>query len=277
MNKLGCHVSMSAPDYLLGSLDMATSQDANCFMIYTGSPQSIARQPISKLKVKEFHQALKEKHIPIEDVIVHSPYIINCANSEEKKRHFAKVFLAQEVDRVNQIGAKYLVLHPGSNPDKTLGCKYIAEAINFVNKKNNHVIICLETMAGKGNEIGSKFEELKEIIKQVENKNLVGVCLDTCHISDSGYEITDPSATLKVFDDIIGLKYLKVIHVNDSLNEKGAHKDRHANIGEGKIGLKTLKAWVNYPLVSKICKILETPWTIDGPIYKKEIHMLLGK
>ncbi|MCQ2956691.1 MAG: deoxyribonuclease IV [Mycoplasmoidaceae bacterium] len=241
MNKLGCHVSMCAPDYLLGSLDMALSQDANCFMIYTGSPQSIARQPINKLKVKEFHAALKEKHIPIKDVIVHSPYIINCANPEAKKRHFAKTFLAQEVDRVNQIGAKYLVLHPGSNANKEEGCKYIAEAINFVNKTNKSVVICLETMAGKGNEIGSKFEELKSIIKQVENKNLVGVCLDTCHVSDAGYDVYDPSATLKVFDDVIGLKYLKVIHVNDSLNDQGAHKDRHANIGEGKIGLKILK------------------------------------
>lgn len=277
MNKLGCHVSMSAPDYLLGSLAMANSQDANCFMIYTGSPQSIARQPISKLKVEELHKALKEQHIPIEDVIVHAPYIINCANSDAKKRGFAKSFLKQEAERVSQIGAKYLVLHPGSNANKEEGCKYIAEAINYVNKTNHHTVICLETMAGKGNEIGSKFEELKEIIKQVENKNLVGVCLDTCHISDAGYDIKDPSATLKVFDDIIGLKYLKVIHINDSLNKQGAHKDRHANIGEGEIGLKTLKEWVNYPMVSKICKILETPWSYDGPIYKKEIHMLLGK
>lgn len=277
MNKLGCHVSMCAPDYLLGSLDMALSQDANCFMIYTGSPQSIARQPVNKLKVDEFVKALKEKHIPIEDVIVHAPYIINCANADTKKHNFAKTFLAQEVERVNKIGAKYLVLHPGSNENKEVGIKQIAEAINYVNKKNNHTIICLETMAGKGNEIGSKFEELKQIIKLVENKNLVGVCLDTCHISDSGYDIKEPSQTLKVFDDVIGLKYLKVMHINDSLNESGAHKDRHANIGEGKIGLKTLQKWVNYPMVSKICKILETPWSIEGPIYKKEIHMLLGK
>ncbi|XQP55667.1 MAG: deoxyribonuclease IV [Mycoplasmoidaceae bacterium] len=277
MNKLGCHVSMCAPDYLLGSLDMALSQDANCFMIYTGSPQSIARQPINKLKIDELHKALKEKHIPIEDVIVHAPYIINCANSDAKKWTFAKNFLKQEVDRVNQIGAKFLVLHPGSNANKDEGIKQIAEAINYVNKTNNNVVICLETMAGKGNEIGSKFEELKAIIKLVENKNLVGVCLDTCHISDAGYDMKDPSATLKIFDDIIGLKYLRVIHINDSLNDKGAHKDRHANIGEGKIGLKTLKEWVNYPLIGKICKILETPWSLSGPVYKKEIHMLLGK
>lgn len=277
MNKLGCHVSMSAPEYLLGSLDMALSQDANCFMIYTGSPQSIARQPISKLKVLEFHKALKEKHIPLEDVIVHAPYIINCANSDARKRNFAKTFLRQEVERVNQIGARFLVLHPGSNVNKEEGINNIADSINYVNKTNKNVIICLETMSGKGNEIGSKYEELKEIIKQVENKRLVGVCLDTCHISDSGYDIDEPSAALKIFDDVIGLSYLKVIHINDSLNSKGAHKDRHANIGEGKIGLKVLKSWVNYPMVSKICKILETPWSVNGPIYKKEIHMLLGK
>lgn len=239
--KLGCHVSMCSPDYLLGSLDMALSQDANCFMIYTGSPQSIARQPIDKLKLEEFKSQLKVNKIELEDVIVHSPYIINLANDIADKRKFAYSFLSQEVERVNKIGAKYLVLHPGSNPDKTKGCKYIADGINFVNKHNKGVVICLETMAGKGNEIGSKFEELAEIIKQVENKNLVGVCLDTCHINDSGYEVSNPDKVLIDFDNTIGLKYLKVIHVNDSLNPKSAHKDRHANIGEGTIGTATLR------------------------------------
>jgi len=134
-NKMGCHVSMSAPDYLLGSCNEAVSQDANCFMVYTGSPQSIARQPISNLKVKELHEALKANHIDAYDVIVHSPYIINLANSEEKKRGFASSFLGQEVKRVEDIGAKFLVLHPGSNPDKKLGASYIAQAINHINKK----------------------------------------------------------------------------------------------------------------------------------------------
>ena len=274
-NKMGCHVSMSGPDYLYGSLLEALSQDANCFMVYTGSPQSIARQPIDKLKVDELKQGLKENDIPLADVIVHAPYIINCANPDPKKRHFAVSFLAQEVSRVEKIGAKYLVLHPGSNINKQQGCELIAQAINKVNAKNKHVVICLETMAGKGNEVGSKFEELKEIIKHVDDKHLVGVCLDTCHINDAGYDISDVNATLKEFDDKIGLNYLKVIHINDSLNKCGAHKDRHANIGEGQIGLKTLQAWVNNPKTKDICKILETPWCEDQ--YKKEIHMLLGK
>ncbi|MCQ2748010.1 MAG: deoxyribonuclease IV [Mycoplasmoidaceae bacterium] len=242
MNKLGCHVSMSSPDYLLGSLNMAISQDANCFMIYTGSPQSIARQPISKLNVPEFNKALKQNNISIDDVIVHAPYIINCANSDIAKRTFAKTFLAQETKRVEQIGAKFLVLHPGSNEDKTTGIKNIADCINFVNKSNKNVVICLETMAGKGNEIGSKFEELKKIIELVENKSLIGVCLDTCHINDAGYDIKDPTVLLKTFDKVIGIDYLKVIHINDSLNQLGSKKDRHANIGEGTIGLKTLQS-----------------------------------
>jgi len=274
-NKMGCHVSMSAPDYLLGSCNEAVSQDANCFMVYTGSPQSIARQPIANLKVKELHEACKQAGIELKDVIVHSPYIVNLANSDAKKHHFASSFLAQEVKRVEDIGAKYLVLHPGSNPDKQAGIELIAEAINKINSKNKTVVICLETMAGKGNEIGSKFEELKEIIKLVDDKHLIGVCLDTCHINDSGYDVADVNKVLKEFDDKVGLNYLKVIHVNDSLNKCEAHKDRHANIGEGTIGLKTLQAWVNHPKLKDICKILETPWSED--IYKKEIHMLLGK
>lgn len=277
-NKLGCHVQMCAPKYLLGSLKQALEQDANCFMLYTGSPQSIARNPIEKLYVDEFHQALKDSNIPLADVIVHSPYIINLASSEDKKRKFATSFLSQEVSRVKAIGAKYLILHPGSNPDKQAGIKNIADAINSINaKKNDSVVICLETMAGKGNEIGGNFQELKAIIDLVENKKLVGVCLDTCHINDAGYDVKDVQSTLSEFDKVIGLSYLKVLHINDSLNERGVKKDRHANIGEGTIGLKALQAWVNHPKLTSLCKILETPWSYNGPIYKKEIHALLGK
>lgn len=271
--KLGCHVSMSGPDYLVGSLKEAISQEANCFMVYTGSPQSIARSPLDKLLIPEFKKALEQHHINIDDVIIHAPYIINLANPDPKKRKFALRFFQQELDRVKAIGAKYLVLHPGSNENKEQGIKLIAEALNL--SKNNKIVICLETMSGKGNEIGADFEELKQIIDLVKNKSLVGVCLDTCHINDYGYDVKDIQAVLNLFDDEIGLDYLKVIHVNDSLNQKGIKKDRHANIGEGTIGLKTLQQWANYPKLEHICKILETPWEED--IYKKEIRMLRGK
>lgn len=273
--KLGCHVSMAGPDYLVGSLEEALSQDANCFMIYTGSPQSIARSPIDKLLIPEFKQELKKANIDIKDVIIHAPYIINLANEEPKKRKFATNFFQQEIARVNEIGAKFLILHPGSNKNHELGIKLIAEGINLANQKNKDVVICLETMVGKGNEIGSTFKELNDIISQIKDKKLVGVCLDTCHIHDSGMDASDINGVLKQFDEQIGMNYLKVIHVNDSLNEKDAKKDRHANIGEGKIGLKTLRGWVNHPKLDHICKILETPWEED--IYKKEIHLLRGK
>lgn len=271
--KLGCHVSMSGPDYLVGSLKEAISQEANCFMVYTGSPQSIARSPLDKLLIPEFKKELEKEHIGIDDVIIHAPYIINLANPDPKKRKFALSFFQQELDRVKVIGAKYLVLHPGSNENKEQGIRLIAEALNLV--KNNEIVICLETMSGKGNEIGADFKELKQIIDLVKNKSLVGVCLDTCHINDYGYDVKDIEGTLKQFDNEIGLNYLKVIHVNDSLNQKGIRKDRHANIGEGTIGLKTLQQWVNHPQLEHICKILETPWEED--IYKKEIRMLRGK
>jgi len=272
--KLGCHVSMSGPDYLVGSLNEALSQDANCFMIYTGSPQSIQRSPIAKLNVEGFKEGLKKANINIEDVIVHAPYIMNLANDDPKKRNFALRFFSEEIKRVTAIGCKYVVLHPGSNPNKELAASYISSALNEINHWNKDVVVCLETMAGKGNEVGSNFEQLAQIIKLVENKKLIGVCLDTCHINDSGYDVKDIDTVLKEFDNVIGFNYLKVIHINDSLNIKGASKDRHANIGEGTIGLKTLQKWANHPKLDHICKILETPWTPD--IYKKEIHMLRG-
>ncbi len=264
---------MCAPDYLVGSLNEALSQDANCFMVYTGSPQSIYRSPIDKLFVKEFKEGLDKANINIKDVIIHAPYLINLANPDIKKRKFALSFFQQELDRVKAIGAKYLVLHPGSNENKQEGIELIAQALNEI--KNDDIVVCLETMTGKGNEIGSKFEELNEIIKLVKNKSLIGVCLDTCHINDSGYDVADINGTLDLFDKQIGLKYLKVIHINDSLNQRGIKKDRHANIGEGTIGLKTLQKWANHPKLESICKILETPWEED--IYKKEIKLLRGK
>lgn len=267
--KLGCHVSMAAPDYLVGSLNEALSQEANCFMVYTGSPQSIFRVPVEKLHIEEFKQQLNEANIPLEDVIIHAPYLINLAKATD----FAIRFFDKELERVKAIGAKYLVLHPGSNEDKQAGIENIANCLNKA--KNKGTVVCLETMVGKGNEIGSTFEELKEIIDKIKDKSLIGVCLDTCHINDSGYGADDIEKVLKEFDKVIGLDYLKVIHINDSLNEKGVRKDRHANIGEGTIGLKNLQKWANHPKLDHICKILETPWQEDQ--YKKEIRMLRGK
>lgn len=274
-NKLGCFVNMSSPNFLYGSIKEAIANDANCFMIYTGSPQTIFRQPIQNLKLDDFNKELKKHGMINDDVIVHAPYIINLASCEVKKRTFAVNFLAQEVERVKMIGSKYLILHPGSNINKEEGCDFIGDVINKINTKNKSVIICLETMAGKGNEIGGNFKELKNIIDKVNNKDLIGVCLDTCHINDAGYNVSDVNKILQQFNHEIELNYLKVIHINDSLNSIGSHTDRHANIGNGTIGLVILKKWVNHPLLKPIYKILETPWSKG--IYKKEINVLLKK
>lgn len=273
INKLGCHVSMTSPDFLYGSLLEAISQDANCFMVYTGSPQSIKRQPISKLKIDDLKIGLEKYTISTNDIIIHAPYILNLANSDIAKRKFMINFLNNEIKTIEKIGTNKYVIHPGSNSDKKDGCMLIADIINNINNKK--VIFCLETMAGLGNQIGSNLLELKTIIDNVNNKELVGICIDTCHINDAGYNVNNVDQFLSEFDKVIGLKYLKVLHVNDSLNKQGSKKDRHANVGKGTIGLKTLQAWVNHPKLQSICKILETPKHDD--IYKKEIHMLLGK
>lgn len=240
INKLGCHVSMTSPDFLYGSLLEATSQDANCFMIYTGSPQSIKRQPINALKIADLKIGLNKYKILGNDIIVHAPYILNLANSDIAKRKFMINFLNSEIKTIEAIGANKYVIHPGSNPSKGDGCMLIADIINKVNNKK--IIFCLETMAGLGNQIGSNLLELKVIIDKVYNKDLVGVCVDTCHINDAGYDVNNVDNFLSEFDKVIGLKYLKVLHINDSLNNQGAKKDRHANIGKGTISLKTLQA-----------------------------------
>ena len=276
-NKLGCFVKMLPPNYLLSSLDEALSYNANCFMFYTGSPQSSYRVPITNLKVSEFKIALKKAGISINDLAIHCPYIMNLANDDIIKRNWAKSLLLNEIKRANSIGISFVILHPGNNKNKLLGCKYIASAINEINKNNKNVIICLETMAGKGNEIGANFAEIKLIIDLIVDKNKIGVCFDTCHLNDSGIDVSNPNKVLTDFNKIVGLNYLKLIHINDSLNVIGTKKDRHANIGKGTIGLENLKKWIHNPTLINIPKFLETPYINNKPIYKEEIELLLTK
>jgi deoxyribonuclease-4 len=240
---LGSHVRMTKPDYLIGSVNEAISYGSNAFMFYLGSPQTTLRTNINNININEFRKILYENKINIENVIVHSPYIINPSSNDTKKQKFAISFLKDEIERIKQIGCKFFVLHPGNavNIDTQIAIQNTSNCINEINHTNNNVIICIETMSGKGSEIGKTFEEIKQIIDKIENKKLIGVCLDTCHIHDAGYDVNKVDEILDMFDQIIGLNYLKVIHLNDSLNIKGAHKDRHANIGKGKIGFNTLK------------------------------------
>ena len=223
---------------------------------------------------------MKENNIQKENVIVHAPYIINLATDDEEKRSFATRFLQEEIKRVETLGFTYLVLHPGSHvgcgPDK--GIENIADSLNKVLEDDKKVVILLETMAGKGTEVGRTFEEIASIIAKVNKKEKLGVCLDTCHINDAGYDLNDFDKVLDSFDTIIGLDKLKCLHINDSKNERSAHKDRHENIGLGHIGFENLLKVIYNERLDNIPKILETPY-VDKiyPPYKYEIEMIRNK
>ena len=277
---IGSHVSFNSKEQLLGSVKEALSYGSNTFMFYTGAPQNTSRTKISLEKTNEAKKLMNENKIELNNIIAHSPYIINLANDkEEDKYNFSINFLIEEIKRCSVIGIKFLVLHPGSHVglgvDK--GINNIINALNEVNKQNDSVVILLETMAGKGTEIGSNFLELKRIIDGVEEKSKIGVCLDTCHLNDSGYNIENFDAILDEFDRIIGLQYVHCIHINDSKNIKGARKDRHENFGYGTIGFDTLIGIVYNKRLENIPKILETPWIGEKAPYKEEIEMIRSK
>lgn len=273
---IGSHVQMKAPKYLEGAVEEALSYGANALMLYTGAPQNTRRVDIDKMRVEQAKNLLKEASIPLDRIIVHAPYIINPANSVKPEvGELAVKFLAQEALRTKAIGAKYMVLHPGSytTTDLQTGIETTIQHLNETEIPEG-VVICLETMAGKGSEIGFRFEQLAQILSSLKQSENYGVCLDTCHISDAGYSVDDFDTVLDEFQKIIGLDKLHVVHLNDSKNERGARKDRHANIGQGTIGFEALYKIASNPRIAHIPKILETPY-IDGlPPYKHEIEML---
>ena len=275
---LGSHVSMKAPNYLLGSIQEALSYDANACMIYTGPPQNSKRVPIEKFKVDEAKRLMEEHDFSMERVIIHAPYIINLANSmRPETAEFGVEFLQEELRRVEAIGASILVLHPGAHVKAgvEVGMEWIVNGLNQVlDQDDSNVVIALETMAGKGSEIGSNFEELAKIREQIHKKERIKICLDTCHIHDAGYDLTAFEEVLDEFDSILGLENLAVLHINDSKNERGARKDRHENIGNGFIGFETLVKIVHHPKLESITKILETPYIENKPPYKEEIEQL---
>ena len=278
---LGSHVGFKKDTQVLGSLKEALSYGANTFMFYTGAPQNTARYPIQDGLTLEALTLMKEHNIDYSKVIVHAPYIINLCN--EEKFDFSVNFLTEEVNRCNQLGVKYLVLHPGSHVGLGIekGIENIIKGLNMVFTnvgKENNIIILLETMAGKGSEVGSKLEEIKAIIDGVEDKEHIGVCLDTCHLSDGGYNIENFDEFLNDFDKLIGINKIGCVHVNDSKNEKGAHKDRHENFGFGNVGFDTLINIIYNEKLENVPKILETPYVDkDYPPYKYEIEMIKNK
>ncbi len=275
---LGCHVKMTAPEFLEGSVKEALSYGADALMLYTGAPQNTVRKPISTMHVQEARALMAENHLPMDRMIIHAPYIINPANSVKPEvMDLARSFLIQEVRRTAEIGAEDLVLHPGSytSTDLETGIRTVIRQLNEIEPElSEGVTICLETMSGKGSEIGFSFEQLEEILSGLVNPERYGICLDTCHISDAGYDLTDFDAILDSFDHILGLSRLRVIHLNDSKNARGSHKDRHANLGLGEIGFDLLHSAAANPRTASVPKILETPYINAKPPYAIEIDML---
>ena len=275
---IGSHVGMNGPDYYLGSVKEAISYKATTFMFYTGAPQNSFRKPLSELKIKEGRALLLEYGFDESKLVVHAPYIINAANPNRPDLLDMSIkTIINELRRSAAFGAGMLVLHPGNHlglgPDVAI--KTLAASLDDIfSQDGTNVKIALETMSGKGSEIGITFEEIRQIIDACHYPERLGVCLDTCHVHDAGYDVHDVDALLKEFDEVIGLNRLLVVHVNDSKNVRGAHKDRHENLGYGEIGFKTLCAIANHPLLVNIPKILETPYINEKAPYADEIQML---
>ena len=277
---LGCHVGFKKDTQLLGSLKEALSYHANTFMFYTGAPQNTSRYPIHDGLTLEALTLMKQEKFDYSKVVVHAPYIINFANDKDPDKYkFSVSFLQEELERCELLGIRYLVLHPGSHVGLGVdtAISNIAKGLNMI-LGTHPVTILLETMAGKGTEVGTTLEELKRIMDLVDDKEHLGVCLDTCHLNDSGYDMSKFDSFLDQFDKIIGIEKIGCVHVNDSKNPLGAHKDRHENIGFGTIGFDTLVSIIYNKRLENVPKILETPY-VDRtyPPYKYEIEMIRNK
>lgn len=285
--KIGSHVGMAGKEMFLASVKETESYGANVLMLYTGAPQNTRRKEIKDLNIEAGWAYAKQAGI--REIVVHAPYIINLANTVKPETfELAVQFLEKEIRRTAAMRSHILVLHPGSALDAgaEAGIAQTVRGLNMVLDENeDEVFIALETMAGKGSEIGRTFEEIKAIYYGVNKKERLRVCFDTCHVNDAGYDLVhDYDGVFKHFDQVIGLDQIAVFHINDSLNPLGAHKDRHANIGQGTIGFETLHRLVHDPRFMEIPKILETPWLCaEGetkktiPPYKEEIQQLLAK
>ena len=267
---IGSHVSFGK-DQLLASAQTAVSYGANTFMFYTGAPQNTIRAELKRDITEKAWEYMKENNIDINNVICHAPYIINLANKEKiESWNFSISFLKNEIKRITEMGVNYIVVHPGNalKLDREEALANIALALNFIIDEDTKPMILLETMAGKGSECGINIYELKSILDKVNLKDKVGICLDTCHLNDSGVDIAKFDEYLSVFDSEIGLDKVKCVHVNDSKNVIGSKKDRHANIGFGTIGFDNLLNVIYNPKLKDVPKILETPYIGEFPPYK---------
>lgn len=278
MLKIGSHVSFKSPNYLIDSVKESIANGANTMMIYLGPPQNSNRVSIDKYQLDLYFEKYKNIILP-QDIIVHAPYIVNLANIS--KSEWSKQFLIEDIGRMNKIGAKYLVLHPGAylKQDINESIKHLASNIKEIINKTNDVEIILETMAGKGTEIGSSLNQMQVLISLID-EDRVGISLDTCHMWDSGIDIKNDfennsgQELLKKLKELNLLSKVKVIHLNDSKNNLFSHKDRHENIGKGFIGQKALINFANHPAFDNIPIILETPYVDNKNLYKEEIAMI---
>ncbi len=283
MLKIGSHVGMNGKKMMLGSVEEALSYNANTFMLYTGAPQNTKRKEISELNIEAAQALMKDNGIT--EFIVHAPYIINLANTVKPETYELAVrFLRLELNRASAMGSRILVVHPGAHvgAGTEAGIASVAKGLNEVLTDDSDCLIALETMAGKGSEIGRTFEELARIYDSVAKKDRLRICFDTCHTHDSGYDIiNDPEGVFARFDQILGKDQIAVFHINDSKNPCGSAKDRHENLGKGCIGFDALNRIVHHPDFQDVPKILETPWIpVDNDPkntrapYKEEIAML---
>lgn len=270
MLNIGCHLSISKGYENMGN--EALKINANTFQFFTRNPRGGKIKDLNENDINKLLSLMQENKFA--KILAHAPYTMNLCSDKEDIRDFAKNMMKEDLERMEYLPGNMYNFHPGSHVGQGTekGIEYIVKALNEVLTENQTTTVLLETMAGKGTEIGRSFEELKMIIDKVYLKDKLGVCLDTCHINDAGYDVSNIDKVLEEFDKVIGLDYLKAIHLNDSMNEKGSHKDRHQKIGEGTIGIKNIEKIINNPILKKLPFYLETPNELDG--YAKEIKLL---
>lgn len=271
MFKIGCHLSVAK-----GYANMAKEANqigANSFQFFTRNPRGGSAKPIDEDDIAEFKKLSKEYGIDV--ILAHAPYTLNCCSAKPEVREFAINTMKDDLERMEYTPNNLYNFHPGSHVGQGIetGIEQIIEALNIVLTSEQSTTVLLETMAGKGSEIGSQFQEIRQIMDGVKLQEKLGVCLDTCHVSDSGYDIVkDLEGVLEEFDDVIGLEHLKAIHLNDSMNPLASHKDRHQKIGQGTLGIETFEKIINHPKLRDLPFFLETPNELEG--YAKEIAML---
>ena len=271
MLHIGCHLSSSKGFAAMGR--QALELGADTFQFFTRNPRGSRAKELDAADAAALRDLLSERHFA--PIIAHAPYTLNRCGAEEKNRLFAQETMADDLKRLEHLPGQYYNFHPGSHVGQGMeaGISWIAQGLNAILRPDQHTMVLLETMAGKGSEVGGRFEELREILDRVELGEKMGVCLDTCHVSDGGYDIIhDLDGVLTEFDRVIGLSRLKAIHLNDSKNPPGSHKDRHERIGEGTIGLEALTRVVRHPALRNLPFCLETPNELPG--YAREIALM---